>query len=260
MEKPPVKLVRVGAIAHVVLARPEVRNALNGESIAALQHAFEDLAADASVRAIVLSGEGNAFCAGADIAWMRASLELDRAANLAEARALSRMFRTIDRIAKPTIAKVHGAALGGGAGLAAVCDIVIAANDTIFGFTETKLGLIPAVISPFVLAKIGSTHARALALTGERFDANRARAIGLVHEAVPPEQLESTVARVCHEIRSASPAAIAAAKALFAALEATSYDDSLELTAEAIALQRTSAEGQEGLHAFLERRPSAWSR
>ena len=259
MEKPPVKLVRVGAIAHVVLARPEVRNALDVASIAALQHAFEDLAADTSVRAIVLSGEGNAFCAGADIAWMRASLELDRAANLAEARALSRMYRTIDRIAKPTIAKIHGAALGGGAGLAAVCDIALAAGDAVFGFTETKLGIIPAVISPFVLAKIGHSHARALALTGERFDARRAKEIGLVHEVVNADALDAAVEHACREVASASPAAIAAAKALFAAVEETSYDDSLELTAHAIATQRTSAEGQEGLRAFLERRPATWS-
>ncbi len=254
------KLLRDGAIAHVVLARPEVRNALNAASILALGRTFEVLARDASVRAIVLSGEGKTFCGGADIAAMRASLELGWEANLEDARTLSRMFRTIDRIGKPTIAKIHGAALGGGAGLAAVCDVAIAADDTVFGFTETKLGILPAVISPFVLAKIGRSHARALALTGERFDARRALAIGLVHEVVPAEALDGAVARVAREIESASPDAIAAAKALFAAVAESSYDDSLELTAQAIALQRTSAEGQEGLRAFLERRPAAWSR
>jgi methylglutaconyl-CoA hydratase len=254
-----VRVFRDGAVAHVVLARPEVRNALNAEAIATLRRSFDELAADTSVRAIVLSGEGKSFCGGADIAWMRASLELDAEGNLEDARAMSRMFRTIDRCPKPTIAKIHGAALGGGAGLAAVCDIALAAGDAVFGFTETKLGIIPAVISPFVLAKIGRSHARALALTGERFDARRAKEIGLVHEVVHADALDAAVERACREVASASPAAIAAAKALFAAVEETSYDDSLELTAQAIATQRTSAEGQEGLRAFLERRPATWS-
>jgi methylglutaconyl-CoA hydratase len=260
MEKQAVKVFRDGTVGHVVLARPEVRNAFDAESIAALQRSFDELAPDPNVRAIVLSGEGKAFCGGADIAWMRASLELGWEGNLEDARALSRMFRAIDRSAKPTIAKIHGAALGGGAGLAAVCDIAIAADDTIFGFTETKLGILPAVIAPFVLAKIGRSHARALALTGERFGARHALAIGLVHEVVPADGLDGAVARICREFESASPSAIAAAKALFAAVEETSYDDSLELTARAIAAQRTSAEGQEGLRAFLERRPAAWTR
>jgi methylglutaconyl-CoA hydratase len=260
METPTVRVLRDGAIAHVVLARPDVRNAFNAELIAALHRSFDDLAADASVRAIVLEGEGKAFCGGADIGWMRASLDLTHEQNVEGARAMSRMFRAIDRIPKPTIAKVHGAALGGGAGLVAVCDVAIASPETIFGFTETKLGILPAVISPFVLAKIGSSHARALALTGERFDAERARAIGLVHEVVAPDALDAAVARVCSEIESASPTGITAAKALFAAIAETSYDASLEVTARAIAEQRTSIEGQEGLRAFLERRPAAWSR
>lgn len=260
MQKQAVKVFRDGAVAHVVLARPEVRNAFDAESIAALQRSFDELAPDPNVRAIVLSGEGKAFCGGADIAWMRASLELGWERNLEDARALSCMFRAIDRSAKPTIAKIHGAALGGGAGLAAVCDIAIAEDDTIFGFTETKLGILPAVIAPFVLAKIGRSHARALALTGERFGARHALAIGLVHEVVPADGLEVAVERICREFESASPSAIAAAKALFAVVEEASYDDSLELTARAIAAQRASAEGQEGLRAFLERRPAAWTR
>jgi methylglutaconyl-CoA hydratase len=260
MQNPPVKVLRDGAIAHVVLARPEVRNAFNAATIEALERSFDDLAGDASVRAIVLSGEGKAFCGGADIAWMRASLERGWERNLEDARAMSRMFRAVDRSPKPTIAKIHGAALGGGAGLAAVCDVAIASDATIFGFTETKLGLIPAVISPFVLAKIGRSHARALTLTGERFGARRALAIGLVHEVVAAEGLDGAVARICHELESASPGAIAAAKALFAAVAESPYDDSLELTAQAIAAQRTGADGQEGLRAFLERRPAAWPR
>jgi len=237
-----------GALAYVTLARPEVRNAFDATMIAELTAAFEELGRDVEIRAIVLEGEGSAFCGGADINWMRASLDLDEEANREDARALSRMFRTIDRVPKAVVARVHGAALGGGAGLVAVCDIAIASADTRFGFTETKLGILPAVISPFVLAKIGTSHARALALTGERFDAARAMHVGLVHEVVASEP------------ETASPTAIAATKALFAHVAASTYDDTLEMTARAIAAQRTSAEGQDGLRAFLEKRSPAWVR
>ena len=252
---------RDGALAYVTLARPEVRNAFDATMIAELTATFEELGRDVEIRAIVLEGEGSAFCGGADINWMRASLDLDEEANREDARALSRMFRTIDRVPKAVVARVHGAALGGGAGLVAVCDIAIASADTRFGFTETKLGILPAVISPFVLAKIGTSHARALALTGERFDAARAMHVGLVHEVVASEpELDAAVARVVRELTTASPTAIAATKALFAHVASSTYDDTLEMTARAIAAQRTSAEGQDGLRAFLEKRSPAWVR
>jgi methylglutaconyl-CoA hydratase len=154
---------------------------------------------------------------------------------------------------------VHGAALGGGAGLVAACDIALSADDARFGFTETKLGILPAVISPFVLAKIGQSHARALALTGERFDARRALAVGLVHEVVAETELDGAVARVLAEIASASPTGIAATKRLFARVAELEYDATLEPTARAIAAQRTSPEGQAGLRAFLEKRPAPWT-
>ncbi|MDP9111955.1 MAG: enoyl-CoA hydratase-related protein [Candidatus Eremiobacteraeota bacterium] len=246
-------------IARVALARPDVRNAFNADLIANLARAFEHLARDPGVRAIVLRGEGKAFCGGADIGWMRASLDLSRDENVADARKMSEMFRTIDRCPKPVIAAIHGAALGGGAGLAAVCDIVVCARDAIFGFTEVKLGIIPAVISPFVLSKIGVSNARALFLTGQRFDAERARAIGLVHEVVAPEELDAAVERTITEIRSAGPGAVAAAKRLIERVSETPYDESRDITAEAIAGQRTTPEGQEGLRAFLERRPPQWN-
>jgi methylglutaconyl-CoA hydratase len=250
---------REGSIAYVALARPEVRNAFNAELIGELRAQFEFLNADPSVRAVVLSGVGKTFCGGADIQWMRASLELSREANLEDARAMSRMFRALDTLRKPVIGRIHGAALGGGAGLAACCDVAIASAGTIFGFTETKLGIMPAVISPFVLAKIGLSHARALALTGERFGAARALAIGLVHEVVANDaDLDAAVARVVDEVRSASPTGVAATKALFARVHEEAYDATLETTAQAIAAQRTSAEGQDGLRAFLEKRPPAW--
>lgn len=248
-----------GTVAHVKLARPEVRNAFNAELIAELRAVFELLDNDDRVRAIVLSGAGKSFCGGADIKWMRGSLELSREANLEDARKMSRMFRAIDTSCKPVIGRIHGAALGGGSGLVACCDVAIASADTIFGFTETKLGIMPAVISPFVLAKIGLSHARALALTGERFGAARALAIGLVHEVVANEDdLDEAVVRVTREIGTASPTGMASTKALFARVFAESYDETLETTAQAIASQRTSEEGQDGLRAFLEKRSPAW--
>ncbi|GAC1304208.1 MAG: enoyl-CoA hydratase-related protein [Vulcanimicrobiaceae bacterium] len=259
MPTPSLVVERDGAVASVRLDRPGARNAFDGATIAELDGAFGELGRDASVRTIVLSGSGAAFCGGADIGWMRASLDLEFAGNRAEAEAMSRMFRTIDRCPKTVIARVHGAALGGGLGLVAVADIAIASHETIFGLTETKLGLLPAVIAPFVLAKIGRSHARALALTGERFGAARALAIGLVHAlAASASELDAAVARACGEVASASPSAIAATKALFAELATCDYDASLEPTASAIAHQRTSPEGQEGLRAFLEKRPAAW--
>jgi methylglutaconyl-CoA hydratase len=258
MEPSLVSIRREGSVAYVALDRPEVRNAFNAALIAEVRSVFEALGADPSVRVIVLSGNGKLFCGGADVNWMGGALALSHAENLEDARTLSRMYRAIDRVPKPVVARVHGAALGGGAGLIAVSDIAIAADDTFFGFTETKLGILPAVISPFVVAKIGLSHARALCLTGERFDARRALAIGLVHEIVAADALDAAVARVVKELLGAGPSAIAAVKATFARVAEASYDDTLEITAQAIAKQRTSAEGQEGLKAFLEKRRAAW--
>jgi methylglutaconyl-CoA hydratase len=246
-------------IARVTLARPDVRNAFNAELIAELRETFDALSSDRRARAVVLAGDGKVFCGGADINWMRSALELGYDENVADAERMSSMFRAIDRCTKPVIGRIHGAALGGGAGLSAVCDIAIASDETIFGFTEVKLGIIPAVISPFVLAKIGVSHARALFLTGERFGAARALAIGLVHQVVEMSDLDTALDRILAEIRSAGPHAIAAAKALIPRVLDASYDASLTITANAIALQRTSPEGQEGLRAFLERRTAEFA-
>ena len=247
-------------IARVTLSRPEVRNAFNAELIHELRQTFTRLSSDDAVRGIVLAGEGKVFCGGADINWMRGALELSYEENQEDAQEMSDMFRAIDRCAKPVIGRIHGAALGGGAGLAAVCDIVIASSETLFGFTEVKLGIIPAVISPFVLAKIGISHARALFLTGERFDAVRARTIGLVHEVTDTSELDAAVERVLGELRTAGPRASAAAKKLIEDVRGVSYDESRALTSHAIAKQRVSEEGQEGLHAFLERRSAEFAR
>lgn len=258
MSDPVLRVVRDGALARVTLARPDVRNAFNAELIARLRDAFDALAGDAAVRVVVVEGAGKSFCGGADVNWMRGSLELGEADNVRDAEAMSDMYRAIDRCPKPVIARVHGAALGGGAGLCAVADAVVAEAGTIFGFTETKLGIIPAVISPFVLAKIGASHARRLFLTGERFDALRAQAIGLVHEVVHEDALDGTVGAIVAEFDTAGPSAVAAAKRLIPEVRAAAYDATREITARAIARQRTSDEGQEGLRAFLERRRPTW--
>ncbi|MDQ6827063.1 MAG: enoyl-CoA hydratase-related protein [Candidatus Eremiobacteraeota bacterium] len=248
-----------GSVASIRLARPEVRNAFNSQLIADLTDSFRSLSEASDVRVVVLSGEGKAFCGGADINWMRASLDLSEEDNVADARRMSDMFRVIDRCGKPVVGKIHGAALGGGAGLVAVCDVAIAAADTVFGFTETKLGILPAVISPFVLAKIGVSQARALFLTGERFSAKRAQAIGLIHQTVAAAELDHAVETVCNELRSAAPSAVAAAKETIVKVSEVSYAQTRDLTAQIIARQRTTPEGQEGLRAFLERRKASWN-
>jgi len=247
-------------IARVTLARPEVRNAFDAEVIEQLRDVFGRITAADDVRAVVLAGEGKVFCGGADINWMRASLDLSYEANVVDAERMSDMYRAIDNCPKPVIGAIHGAALGGGAGLAAVCDIAIAADDTVFGFTEVKLGIIPATISPFVLAKIGASHARALFVTGERFDAAHARAIGLVHEVVSAAELDGAVERRLAELHAAGPDAIGAAKLVVRRVLDNTYDESRAITTQAIARQRVSPEGQEGLRAFLEHRPPSFAK
>jgi methylglutaconyl-CoA hydratase len=249
---------RGGGIAHVSLNRPAVRNAFNAELIAALRDTFLALDADEFVRTIVLRGAGAVFCGGADIGWMRDALALSTDDNVRDAERMADMFRAIDRCSKPVIGRICGAALGGGAGLAAACDVVVASAETMFGFTETKLGLVPAVISPFVLAKIGRSAARALFLTGERFDAERAQRIGLAHYIVALDELDARVEALEIEFATAGPAAVAAAKRLIAEVSECHAEQTRSLTARAIAARRTSPEGQEGLRAFLERRPPNW--
>ena len=250
-----------GSVAHVVLARPEVRNAFNAELIGDLHRAFVSLSAEPaeSLRGVVLRGEGRVFSAGADIAWQRAALALSMEDNQADAGRLFDMLAAVDACPAPVVARVHGAALGGGMGLCAVSDIVLATADAIFGFTETKLGILPAVISPFVVARIGEGHARALFPTGERFGAERALRIGLLHEVLPDEAaLDARLDAVVGELFSAGPTAARAAKAIIRQLQGSSAGEARGLTTTAAARQRVSAEGQEGLLAFLEKRPARW--
>ena len=255
------RVEREGAVARITLTRPEVRNAFNAALIGELRAAFETLAAEPpdALRAVVLAGEGKTFCAGADVEWMRASIGLPVEDNERDATAMAEMFASIDTCPVPVIARVQGAALGGGMGLCAVADVVLTTADAAFGFTETRLGIVPAVISPFVLAKIGTSAARALFPTGERFDAKRARRIGLVHEVLADETaLDARLEAVLNGLRSAGPTAVRSAKALIREQAGLSAGEARALTVRAIARQRTSAEGQEGLSAFIEKRPPTW--
>jgi methylglutaconyl-CoA hydratase len=250
-----------GPVARVTLNRPEVRNAFNAELIAALRSTFETLSAEqpAELRAIVLAGEGKSFCAGAEIEWQRASIGLSMEENEADAGRLQEMLLAIDECAVPVIAAVHGAALGGGMALCCVADITVATAGTTFGFTEVKLGLMPAVISPFVLPRIGEGPARALFLTGERFGGERALGIGLVSEVVADESaLGERVDALLGEILSAGPEATRNAKAVIRDQRGLPRTESLRLTVERAARQRVSPEGQEGLVAFLDKRPPSW--
>ena len=248
------------SVLRVSLNRPAVRNAFDEEVIAALTTVAKDAARDSSLRAIVLSGEGAAFCAGADLGWMTKAVAYSRQDNLRDAEDLARMLELLDTLPLPVIGRVHGAALGGGVGLVAVCDIVVAADDTVFGFSETKLGILPAVISPYVLAKIGASAARELFLTGARFDAQHAREIGLVHQVVPIASLDDAVNRYLREILTAAPSAIAAAKELIREIDGSRPAAVIGVTTSRIAEQRVSADGQEGMRAFLEKRKPKWVR
>jgi methylglutaconyl-CoA hydratase len=250
-----------GIVARLTLNRPELHNAFNAELIGQLRAVFRRLADEpaGNLRVVVLAGAGKSFCAGADVSWMRASLGLSREANEQDAIVLAEMLDAIDSCPVPVIARVHGACLGGGMGLCAVSDIVIAESGTRFGFTETRLGILPAVISPFVIAKIGESHARALFPGGRRFDATRALRIGLVHEVVEGTQaLDAAVDAAVSDIMSAGPTAARAAKAIVREVRGLPHESTRWHTARRIATQRTSDEGQEGLKAFLEKREPAW--
>ncbi len=246
-------------IARVTLDRPDVHNAFNDELIKLVTEAFADLGARDDVRAIVLAGNGKSFCAGADLNWMKRMVQYSREENVEDARALGRMFLAIAKCPKPVIARVHGAALGGGAGLAAACDIAIALESAQFGFTEVKLGILPAVISPFVIARIGAAKAREFFITGERFLAAVALNIGLVQHVVAHEfALDALIDSKISQILTSAPGAVAAAKELIFGVAARTLETSLDFTAETIARVRAGEEGQLGMKAFLERPKPPW--
>ena len=245
-------------VATLMLNRPDRHNAFDDALIAALTQALAALGARADVRAVVLTGAGRSFCAGADLEWMRRCARYDMAANLADAAALVRLMHTLDRLPKPTVAVVDGAAYGGGVGLAACCDIVLATDRARFCLSEVRLGIIPAAISPYVVRAIGPRHARRYFITAEVIGAAQAQAIGLVHEVAALDALPATLAAVLDALLLGAPEAQAAAKDLVFLCQGDA--DVGDETARRIAERRASAEGQEGLGAFLDKRKPAWAR
>ena len=249
---------RDNAVEWLTLNRPDVRNAFNDEVIAELTAWAQAASRDAGLRVVVLNGAGKVFSAGADANWMARMIDYSRDENVRDATLMAEMFLALDTLPAAVVGRIHGAALGGGAGLTAICDVAIAADDAVFGFTETKLGILPAVISPYVLPKIGPSAARELFLTGMRFSAARAKEIGLVHAVVPIGELDATVDRYVAELLSASPTGIAASKRLIPKVLGRTAKETMAITADTIAAQRVSSEGQDGLRAFLEKRTPGW--
>ena len=246
-------------VARVTMARPEIHNAFDDKLIAELTRIFRALDADPAVRVVVLAAEGKSFSAGADLNWMRRMAGYGREENLTDAGALGAMVRALNDLSKPTLALVQGAAYGGGVGLVAACDIAIATPRAKFALTEVKLGIIPAVISPYVINAVGLRWARRLFVTAEAIDADRAREIGLIHEVVAAEELEAAGERLVQLMLANGPEAMAAAKDLAFAVAGRPIDDALVAdTAARIADRRASDEGREGLTAFLEKRTPSW--
>lgn len=247
-------------VSTIRMNRPEVRNAFNEIMIAELTQAFQTADADPAVRAVVLAGHGPAFCAGADLNWMKKMSGYDMEENRADAMGLAAMLNTIYMTKKPTVARVHGAAFAGGMGLVAACDIAVASDGAEFCLSEVKLGLIAATISPYVVAAMGERCARRYFLTAERFSAAEAFRIGLVHDIVPAEQLDAGVDALLGHLLAASPAAVAASKDLIRSVARGAIDeDMIAGTAVRIAAARVSVDGKEGIRSFLEKRKPAWT-
>ena len=250
---------REGPVVRVYLNRPEVRNAFNDGVVAELTAAFTTLGADAGLRAIVLGGHGKAFCAGADLSWMRAMADYTWEQNQADATALAEMLRTVYACPVPVVGRVHGDCYAGGVGLAAVCDVLVAAEGVQFCLSEARLGLLPATIAPYVIKALGEQASRRYFVSAERFDAARAHALGLVHELAAPDALDAQVDEVVKAIVANGPAAVRACKRLVQDVAARPVDAELRAeTARRIADIRASDEGREGVQAFLSKRDPAW--
>ncbi len=245
-------------VLTLMLNRPEVGNALSPEIVTAMEEALAFATSDASVRVVVVTGAGRHFSAGADLNYMKSMRGAGHEANVADALRTQRLFAGLADLSKPVVARVHGAARGGGVGLVAAADVVVASNSATFAFTEVRLGIIPAMISPFVVERLGPARSRRLFLTAETFDAEQGEAWGLVDHAVPDEDLDATVARVCEDLARGGPGALAETKKLVRALRATAPDGVAMLTADWIARLRAGEEGQDGMTAFLEKRPPRW--
>ncbi len=245
-------------IATLRLARPEKHNALSAEMIGELTEAAARLAADAGVRAVILAAEGPTFCAGGDLGWMRAQIDADRGTRIAAALDLARMLRALDTLPKPLVGRLHGNAFGGGVGLACVCDVTIGTTDVLMGLTETRLGLIPATIGPYVAARIGPAKARAVFMSGQRFDAAEALRLGLLTRCVPATDLDAAVEAEVTPYLACAPGAVAEAKALLCGFAPPIDDALLARTAAALARRWDSAEAAEGIDAFFQKRTPGW--
>ncbi len=245
-------------VARITFARPEVHNAFNATMIAELAQVFDQVKAEASVRVVVLTGEGKSFCAGADINWMREIIDYSYEQNLSESLLLAEVLHKLYSFPKPTVAMVNGAAIGGGNGFLSACDIAVAAEEAHFGLSEVKIGLVPAAISPFVIRKIGESKAREYFLTGKRISAKKAQEIGLVNQIVPREKLEDTVDELISLLLTSGPEALASCKELIFQVPQMSLEEVKEFTARMIANLRISEEGQEGMASFLEKRKPNW--
>jgi len=249
-----------GGVVFVTLNRPEAHNAFNDELIAEAIDLFGSVGTNASARAIVLRSGGPNFCAGADLNWMSRMVSYTRDENIRDSSQLAKMFAIMNECPLPIIGRIQGAAIGGGVGLVAVCDLAIATRESKFGLSEVKLGILPAVISPYVIAKIGESHARALFMTGERFDAERALRIGLVHRLVDDaDSLDAAVNDALSQLMSSGPQAVRACKKLIAYVATHPQEDAVPYTIEAIAERRISEEGQQGMQAFLEKKKAPWN-
>jgi methylglutaconyl-CoA hydratase len=245
---------------RLTMNRPQVHNAFNATMIRELAEAFETAQKNKSTRVVILTGAGESFCSGADLNWMREIVRYSYEQNLRESLELADLMQAIYMLSKPTIARVNGAVIGGGTGLFSACDIVIASDKARFGLSEVKIGLVPAAISPYVLRRIGESAARELFLTGERFDAHRAHALGLVNIVVPHQELDDKVEEVVQRLLTSGPEALAKAKELLQKVPAMSMEEARTFTAEMIARLRISVEGQEGMAAFLEKRKPSWTK
>jgi methylglutaconyl-CoA hydratase len=245
-------------VAFVTLNRPDIHNAFNAELIQSLTKLFIDLEKNDSLRLVLLTGEGKSFCAGADLNWMKQMKNYSDDENYQDSLALAKMFQVINNFSKPVLGRVNGAALGGGLGLVSVCDYVLAVKSAKFGFTEVQLGLIPAVISPFVIAKIGESNARAYFLSGERFSTQLAYEIGLVHQICPLDDLDTSTERLIDKFLKAGPKAAVKAKSLVKNILELPADQITDYTCKAISKARVETEGQEGMTALLEKRAPRW--
>lgn len=254
-----VRLTRQGAVARVALHRPEVQNAFNDQMLEDLLEVFAALRDDVTIRVVVLTGEGKSFCAGADLHWMKRVVDYTYEENYEDSLRLARMLREVYTCPKPVIGRINGAAIGGGTGVVAVCDMAIAAEDAVFAFSETKLGLTPAAICPYLLKRMGERYLREYFLTGERFSAARAAEMGLVNVVVPADQLDVAVDQKIEMVLTGGPEALAVSKELIREVAERSLDQNGPYTAEVISRLRMSKEGQEGMNAFLQKKKPAWA-